>query len=151
MVWPAGFHQCLETFILDYTEWPHTFSNPFYDLDTVVFTISHQPSIHVKKWDFYRVSDSVWARCEYVIFPLPVLSNTAVIDPSRSSAPLSACLADSMVFASSELSTISRPQQFMACTRSALVEALSFVSRNRRTRRGFFPLPLQFFASQVNS
>ena len=111
----------------------------------------YQRLIQDMKGDCYRDSAFVCARCEYVTFPFPVLSNTAVIDPSRSSAPFRACLAVSMVSASSDLSTISRPQQLMACTRSVLVEALSFVSRKRRTRRGFFPFPLQFFALQVNS
>ena len=93
----------------------------------------------------------MWFRCEYDTFPFPVLSNTAVINLSRSSAPAIAALADSILPAFSELSTFSRPQQLMACTRRVFVKALSLVSRKHRTMRGFLPFPLQFSALQVNS
>ena len=99
------------------------------------FTIStlskspHQDSTDNAKRSTYRVSVSVWALCEYVTLPFPVLSNTAVIDPSRSSAPLSASLADAIFLASSDFSTISVPQHLIACARRLFVDALSFVSR----------------------
>ena len=112
------------------------------------FSVSH-PSSGSQLQDTCLASVMVCSRCENVIFPFPICTNSAVMDPSRNFVFANTSLAASRSFVASTVSTASSPQQIFTCLRRLLVEFASPLSKNRRTSQPFFALHLEALHSKT--
>jgi hypothetical protein len=144
---PACFHQFVKTRVINNAHGSHAFCDPLNTLHPVGYqrALDNMKSTNL-------VSLYVCWRDMKVTFPLPCLSNTAVIVPFSSDfAPSRPLRTSEILLVSSARSTISVPQHCFACFRRLLVDFASVVSRKRRTMRGCGPFPLHWGAAHLNS